>query len=153
MSADEEYPERGYNTEDVEAQRSGSQPKTSFVQRHWGKLLIAAIVGLPTLGMALWTAIAMSFAYSAGERVGYIQKFSEKGWLCKTYEGEIAMVNLPGQIANTFQFTVRDDSVAALINQSQGKRVALSYEQHKGLPTSCFGETEYFVRGVKVIGP
>lgn len=153
MSEDEEYPERGYNTRDVEAQRSAPPPRKSIIRRHWGKLLVVAIVALPMLGMALWTIIAMSFAYSAGERVGYIQKFSEKGWLCKTHEGEIAMVNLPGQIANTFQFTVRDDSVAALITQAQGKRVALSYEQHKGLPTSCFGETEYFVKGVKVIGP
>jgi Cu/Ag efflux protein CusF len=153
MSEDEEYPERGYNTADVEAQRSSQPPKKSFVRRHWGKFLIAAIVAVPALGMTLWTAIAMAFAYSSGERVGYIQKFSEKGWLCKTYEGEIAMVNLPGQIANTFQFTVRDDSVASLINAAQGKRVALSYEQHKGLPTSCFGETEYFVKGVRVVGP
>src|SRR5688500_647562 len=153
MSEDEEYPERGSNTQDVEAQRSAPPPRKGFVRRHWGKLLVAAVVVLPALGMAVWAAIAMSFAYSAGERVGYIQKFSEKGWLCKTYEGEIAMVNLPGQIANTFQFSVRDDSVAALINGAQGKRVALSYEQHKGLPTSCFGETEYFVKGVKVIGP
>jgi hypothetical protein len=61
------------------------------------------------------------------------------------------MVNVPGQIANTFQFTVRDDSIAALINSAQGRRVALTYEQHKGAPTSCFGETEYFVNGVRVL--
>ena len=102
--------------------------------------------------MSVWAGIALSFAYSSGERVGYIQKFSEKGWICKTHEGEIAMVNLPGQIANTFQFTVRDDSIAALISAVQGKRVALSYDQHKGLPTSCFGDTEYFVKGVKILG-
>ena len=151
MSEDEEYPARGYNTDDVEAQRP-SPPRQSFVRRHWGKLLVAAIVAIPTLSIVVWTAIAMSFAYSSGERVGYVQKFSEKGWICKTYEGEIAMVNLPGQIANTFQFTVRDDSVAALINAAQGKRVALTYEQHKGLPTGCFGETEYFVKGVRILG-
>jgi hypothetical protein len=94
----------------------------------------------------------MAISYSSGERVGYIQKFSEKGWLCKTHEGEIAMINLPGQIANTFQFTVRNDSIAALISKSQGQRVALTYDQHRGVPTSCFGETEYFVKGVRVLG-
>ena len=152
MSEDEEYPERGYNTQDVEALRASPPPKKSLVRRHWGKLLLAAIVAIPAISMTVWAVIALSFAYSTGERVGYIQKFSEKGWICKTWEGEIAMVNLPGQIANTFQFTVRDDSVAALINAAQGKRVALSYEQHKGVPTACFGETEYFVNGVRVVG-
>ena len=152
MTQDDDYPDRGYNTEDVEALRPSPPPRKSLLRRHWGKLLIAAIVAVPTIVVTLWSTIAMTFAYSSGERVGYIQKFSEKGWICKSWEGEIAMVNLPGQIANTFQFTVRDDSVAALLNAAQGKRVALSYEQHKGLPTSCFGETEYFVKGVKVLG-
>lgn len=151
MSEDDEYPERGYNTEDVDAIRSTPAPKKSFVRRHWGKLLAAAIVAVPAIALTVWTAIALSFAYSSGERVGYVQKFSEKGWVCKTYEGEIAMANLPGQVADKFQFSVRDDSIAALINSVQGKRVALQYEQHKGVPTSCFGETEYFVKGVRVL--
>ena len=152
MSEDDNYPERGYNTKDVEALRSAPAAKKSFARRHWGKLLIAAIVAVPAIAITIWSGIALAYAYSSGERVGYIQKFSEKGWICKTYEGEIAMVNLPGQIANTFQFTVRDDSIAALINAAQGKRVAISYEQHKGVPISCFGETEYFVNGVKILG-
>ena len=153
MSQDEQYPERGYNTEDVAALRDADRPKASFARRHRGKLMLAAVLGVPAAGLAIWTAIAMTYTYSSGDRTGYIQKFSKKGWLCKTYEGEIAMVNLPGQIANTFQFTVRDDKIAAAINQAQGRRVALRYEQHKGLPSSCFGETEYFVTGVRVVGP
>lgn len=153
MSHDEDYPERGYNTDDVAALRT-SPPKTKgFVRRHWGKLLATAVVVVPVVVVTLWSVIAMTFAYSSGERVGNLQKFSEKGWVCKTHEGEISQANLPGQIANTFLFTVRDDSVAALINAAQGKRVALSYEEHKGLPTSCFGETDYFVTGVRVLGP
>jgi hypothetical protein len=153
MTQDEHYPGRGYNTEDVAALRASEPARQSFVRRHWGKLLLGGIVFVPMTLLALWTLIALSYSYSAGERVGYIQKFSKKGWICKTYEGEIAMVNLPGQIANTFQFSVRDDSIAALITKAQGQRVALSYQQHKGVPTSCFGETQYFVKGVRVIGP
>ena len=151
MTQDEHYPDRGYNTDDVAALRS-EPPKKSFRRRHWGKLLIATIVLIPVVGITLWTAIALGYSYSSGERVGYLNKFSRKGWLCKTYEGEISMVNLPGQLAGTFQFTVRDDSIAALITKAQGQRVAVSYTQHKGLPTSCFGETDYFVKGVKVLG-
>jgi len=151
MTQDEHYPGRGYNTDDVEALRS-DPPKKSFKRRHWGKLLVAAIVLVPVVGITLWTAIALGYSYSSGERVGYLNKFSRKGWLCKTYEGEISMVNLPGQLAGTFEFTVRDDSIAALTSKAQGQRVAVSYTQHKGLPTSCFGETDYFVKGVKVLG-
>lgn len=153
MSQDEDYPERGYNTQDVEALRPSTPPRRSFLRRHWGKVLLTAIVVVPVAVVALWSVIAMSFAYSAGDRTGYIQKFSQKGWLCKTYEGELAMVNLPGQIASIFEFSVRDDSIAALINSAQGKRVALTYEEHRGVPTSCFGETDYFVTGVRVLGP
>jgi len=154
MTQDDQYPERGYNTKDVEALRS-SEPakKRSFARRHWGKLLVAVVVLVPAATLALWTLIALSYTYSSGERVGYLQKLSRKGWICKTYEGEIAMVNLPGQIANTFQFSVRDDSIAALLNKSQGQHVAVTYAQHKGVPTSCFGETDYFVKGVKILNP
>lgn len=151
MTQDEHYPGRGYNTDDVAALRS-EPPKKSFKRRHWGKLLVASIILIPVVGITLWTAIALGYSYSSGERVGYLNKFSRKGWLCKTYEGEVAMVNLPGQLAGTFEFTVRDDSVAALMTKAQGQRVAVSYTQHKGLPTSCFGETDYFVKGVKVLG-
>jgi hypothetical protein len=90
-------------------------------------------------------------SYSNGERAGYVQKFSRKGWVCKTWEGELAMVSLPGSMPEIFRFTVRDDAVAARLNASIGQRVALTYEQHMGLPSSCFGETSYFVVDVKPI--
>ena len=115
------------------------------------KLLIAALVVAPLLGFVLYTWSALSWSYAKGERAGYVQKFSKKGWICKTWEGELALVSIPGTMSEKFYFTVREDSVAARINQSLGKRVALSYKQHMGIPTSCFGETEYFVAGVKVV--
>ena len=97
------------------------------------------------LAFALYVWAALSFSYSDGERVGYVQKFSRKGWICKTWEGELAMANLPGTVPQIFSFTVRDGAVANQINSDMGKRVVLHYEQHVGLPTSCFGDTEYFV--------
>ena len=105
-------------------------------------------------GFALYVWGALRWSYSDGERAGYIQKFSRKGWLCKTWEGELAMANLPGALQQTFPFSVRDSAVADQINRSMGQRVALHYEQHKGIPTSCFGETEYYVTRVQpVSGP
>lgn len=115
------------------------------------KLVIAAVLTALVVVSALYTWTALSWSYSKGERAGYVQKFSRKGWICKTWEGELAMVALPGTMSEKFYFTVRDDSVAAHINQTMGKRVALVYQQHKGIPTSCFGETEYFVADVKVV--
>ena len=98
--------------------------------------------------IAAWTWLAVSWSYSEGERAGYVQKFSRKGWLCKTWEGEIALVTMPGAIPDRFEFSVLDDNVAAQINALSGQRVVLSYEQHKFIPTNCFGETEYFVNKV-----
>ncbi len=115
------------------------------------KLLIAAVLTALVLVAVLYTRAALSWSYSKGERAGFVQKFSRKGWICKTWEGELAMVALPGTMSEKFYFTVRDDSVTARINQTMGKRVALVYHQHKGIPTSCFGETEYFVADVKVV--
>jgi len=115
------------------------------------KLIIAAVVLAPIVFFALYTWSALTWSYSKGERAGYVQKFSKKGWVCKTWEGELAIVSIPGTMSEKFYFTVRDDSVAARINQSMGKRVALTYQQHMGIPTSCFGETGYFVVDVRAV--
>ncbi|TFW33185.1 hypothetical protein [Massilia horti] len=110
--------------------------------------LIAAIIAL----FALYTWAALHWSYSEGDRAGYLQKFSKKGWLCKTWEGEILLSSMPGAIPEHFAFTVRDDAVAKQMLAAMGHRVQISYQQHKGLPSTCFGETEYFVTGVTV-GP
>lgn len=109
------------------------------------------VVLIAVLGFGGWTWFALTYNYSDGERAGYVQKFSRKGWLCKTWEGEQALVNLPGAMPEIFYFSVRDDAVAKRIQESVGKRVALSYEQHIGIPTTCFGDTEYFVVGIRVV--
>ena len=115
------------------------------------KLIIGVVLIAPLVVFALYTWSALTWTYSSGERAGYVQKLSKKGWICKTWEGEMALVSIPGTMSEKFYFTVRDDSIAARINQTIGKRVALTYKQHKGIPTSCFGETEYFVADVKVV--
>ena len=99
----------------------------------------------------LYTWLVLSWSYAEGERAGYVQKLSEKGWICKTWEGELAMINVPGTLTEKFAFTVRDEAVVAKINASLGKRVSLVYEQHVGIPTSCFGDTSYFVTGVREV--
>jgi len=118
-----------------------------------GKVIkvLAAIMAIAVLLFIAYTWLVLSWSYSSGERAGYIQKFSHKGILCKTWEGEMALVSMPGTVAEKFYFTVRDDQIAQQINESIGKRVALSYEQHIGVPSSCFGDTEYFIGAIRVV--
>ncbi len=112
------------------------------------KRLFLALL-LLTLLAAAYFAVVLNWSYSSGERAGWIQKLSDKGWICKTWEGELALVSLPGSsTVEKFQFTVRDDQVAAEIAKVMGRRVTLHYEEKVGLPTSCFGETRHFVTKV-----
>ena len=122
-------------------------------KRNWKLRLVLFLVVLPALLLAAYTWFTLNYAYSTGQRSGYVQKISKKGWLCKTWEGELAMTTVPGTAPQIFDFTVRDNATAHRIEQVAGQRVALAYQQHKGIPTSCFGDTEYFIIGVRVIGP
>ena len=114
-------------------------------------ILLSVIAAVAVLG-SLYTWFTLTWAYSEGDRAGYLQTFSKKGWLCKTWEGEILLSSMPGAIPERFAFTVRDEAVVQQLNSNIGRRVQLSYEQHKGVPTSCFGDTEYFVKRA-VTGP
>jgi hypothetical protein len=116
-------------------------------------IVLLVLILIPVVIIALWIWVALGYTYSSGERAGYVQKISKKGWICKTWEGELAMANLPGSMPQIFAFTVRNDSIARVIEQNAGKQVSLTYDQHRGVPTSCFGETEYFVTGVHRTGP
>lgn len=120
-------------------------------RRKW-LLLPLSIVLLPIVVFALWSWVALGWVYSSGYRSGYVQKLSKKGWLCKTWEGELAQVNLPGSVTpQIFHFTVRSDSVAEMIQTHLGKQVRITYDEHRGIPTSCFGETQYFVTNVRSV--
>ena len=127
-------------------------PKPSWRRRHWRLITLLLIVLVPTVLFASWALITLNYTYSRGDRAGYAQKLSKRGWLCKTWEGELAMVNLPGAMPEIFKFSVRDDSIARILEKNLGKRVSLSYEQHKGVPTSCFAETEYYITNVRIVG-
>lgn len=111
------------------------------------KRIVLPLVVLVALVAAYFYAM-LNWSYSTGDRAGWVQKLSHKGWVCKTWEGELALVSMPGAPVEKFNFTVFDDAVAADINRHIGKRVALNYEQKVGLPSSCFGETRYYVTKV-----
>jgi len=115
-----------------------------------GLRVLVLLVLLLGGGAALWTWLTLNWAYSDGERAGILQKFSRKGWLCKTQEGELAQYVVAGVSPQIWLFSVRDPAVAAELKKAVGERVQLHYTEHRGIPTSCFGETRYFVDGVRL---
>lgn len=118
--------------------------------KRW-KLILGIIIVTPVLLFALYTVSVLNWAYSSGQRVGYIQKFSKKGWFCKTWEGELALSTVPGVAPTLWYFTVRNDGTARQINLALGRRVAMFYSEHRGIPSRCFGETGYFVDSVRIV--
>lgn len=120
--------------------------------KKWGWLKwVAGVALLPLLIFAAYLALVLNWSYSDGERAGYLQKFSRKGWVCKTHEGELAMTTVPGVAPVLWNFTVREKAVADQLNTLLGKRIVLHYEEHRGIPTNCYGETNHFVTRVQVI--
>jgi hypothetical protein len=130
----------------IETSRPTASPRRA--RRYLLLFLLAA-----TLGLVLYTSFMLWFAYSEGERAGVLQKFSKRGWLCKTYEGELALYVVGGIAPQIWHFSVRDDAVAEQLRQAVGTQVRVHYEEHRGLPTSCFGETDYFAERFEVVGP
>lgn len=161
--ADAPPPRPPLPAEDVERERprdSAVPPpgaKPVAVERPWHKRwatrVLAALIIVPLLIFAVWAAVTLNVVYERGERYGYVQAFAKRGVVCATWEGELAETNVPGMAPDTFRFSVRDNAVAADIQASIGKRVALRYEEHRNVPTSCFGKSDHFVTGVRVEEP
>lgn len=108
------------------------------------KISIGAVIAF-LMGYG-WYSWEYNFTYSEGERVGVVQKFSKKGNVFKTYEGELLLTN--GMNSEKFLFSVSEDSVANKLMSVEGQKVAIHYEQkHSTLPWR--GETTYFVNSVE----
>jgi hypothetical protein len=150
MAQDPDIPAREINTEDVVS--VSPEKKKSFARRNWGKLTLFTLLVVPLGGLLAYSFSVRAITYSSGNRVGFVQKLSNKGWVCKTWEGELQISSIPGSAPVLFAFTVQNDSVARAIEAMLGKQVELSYREHPKLPLSCFGETNYKVTGVKQPG-
>lgn len=113
-------------------------------------LSVASVLGAAILLLVLYTWITLHWSYSEGERAGILQKFSRRGWIFKTWEGELAMTTVPGVAPVLWTFSVRDDAAAGRLREGIGRRVVLHYTEHRGVPTSWFGDTNYFVDDVRI---
>ena len=123
----------------------------SHHRRRRGLIALLIVLLVPALVFGAWSWFTLSYSYSKGYRAGYIQKLSQKGWVCKTWEGELAMANLPGTMPQIFRFSVRNDSIARVLEKDTGKQVSLTYEEHRGVPTSCFADTGYYITNVRLV--
>jgi hypothetical protein len=129
-----------------------AMPLPALVKRHAVATTIVFLIATPVVILTLWVETTLHYSYSKGERAGFLQKVSKRGWLCKTWEGELQLTAMPGATPEKFTFSTRSDSIAAVLNHLSGEQVVLDYEQHKGVPGSCFGDTEYFVTGARPVG-
>ena len=127
-------------------------PITATLRRHKLASALVILVLLPITAITAWTVFSLNFYYSEGTRAGYLQKISKRGWLCKTWEGEIQLTAIPGSTPQVFTFTTRSDSVASILTSMAGQAVSVHYREHKAIPTSCFGDTRYYVDGVQKVG-
>ena len=121
------------------------------IGRTFGRIVLVGLVLAVVLG-GLWTWFSLSWAYSDGERAGVLQKFSRKGWLCKTYEGELALYVVGGVSPQIWNFSARDPKVAEQLTKAVGQHVRVHYTEHRGVPTSCFAETPYYAESVTPVG-
>jgi hypothetical protein len=122
-------------------------PRRSFKAYLWGSVVGAVLI------VVLYTLFMLWWSYSEGERAGVLQKFSKRGWICKTYEGEVAQYVVGGVAPQIWHFSVRDEAVAERLHKAVGQQVRIHYTEHPGLPTNCFGETDYFADGFEIMSP
>jgi hypothetical protein len=121
---------------------------STFSKIIWISLLIIVVV----FGV---TYLVFNFTYSEGNRAGVLIKFSKKGYIFKTYEGELnvgGLGNIPNtaQMNQTWEFSVKDQTIADSLMHMEGKRVSLHYRQiMKNMAWQ--GETPYFVDGVQEV--
>jgi hypothetical protein len=113
--------------------------------------LVLGLLVIPFVLFSLYVGLMFAWSYSEGERAGILQQFSRRGWLCKTYEGELAMSIVPGVTPTIWEFSVRSEAVVPKLRSAIGRRVVLHYTEHRGVPTSCFGQTTYFVDSVAAV--
>lgn len=138
-------------TDPVEPTTPG-EPAQPPARRGWSrksKVILWSILLLPFVLFTLYTLLVLNWSYSNGWRAGVLQKFSRKGWVCKTWEGELAMSTVPGVAPTIWLFSVRDDATAHKLNEAIGDRVRLHYTEHRGIPSDCFATTNYFVDSLR----
>jgi len=113
----------------------------------WSLLIVIVLI-------VVFGYFKFGFTYSKGDRAGLLQKFSEKGIVFKTYEGEMILSSIQSNAnvaiaSEKFLFSVEDADIARQMEQIQGKYVVVHYREKNGaLP--WIGESNYIVDSVRI---
>ena len=116
-----------------------------------GKYLTIIVLAI-LLIFSGWFYWSYYYTYSDGSRSGLLQKFSHKGNVFKTYEGELVLNSLgsnsSGSMSNEkFYFSVDDKLIASKLSSLEGQRVVLHYQEKKN-SLSWRGDSPYIVDSV-----
>ena len=133
------------------SKKDQSQPKTFWQKLKKMGIVILLLLILGSIGVG---TVATFGCYSSGKRAGSVQKFSKKGYVFKTWEGELLLREFGTQQSTVWTFSVQDESVAHELESSisKGEKVMLHYcQNYYKFPWQ--GETEYFVDKVSVVKP
>ena len=126
--------------------------KWSIIKRKIRKVLYwIGFILLIVIGISIYWKYF--YTYSEGYRAGLLQKFSHKGTIFKTYEGEIILSSVSGRndvviASEKFFFSVTDSRLAQALDTLQGRNVIVHYVQ-KNAPLIWKGDTPYYVDSVK----
>lgn len=130
-----------------------TQPVVHRPRRRFGRAVAVAIITLLLL-LGIWGWWRYYYTYSIGYRYGLLQKFSKRGNLFKTYEGELVLSSVRGNAnvpiaSEKFYFSVADEAVASQLMGKEGHTVTLHYKQKKAA-IAWRGDTEYIVDSIVV---
>jgi len=126
--------------------------KTGFV--NMAKKILRWVIAVIVLIVISIIYVKYFYTYSEGYRAGLLQKFSHKGAIFKTYEGEIILSSVSSSrdvalASEKFLFSVTNKSLVRQFDTLQGQPVIVHYRQ-KNAPVFWRGDSPYLVDSIKV---
>ena len=127
---------------------------TVYPKKRRGTRIFLIVLLVLFLGLSVFVWWQYYYTYSDGNRYGLLQKFSRRGNLFKTYEGEMILSSVRSNVntpiaSEKFFFSVTDEAVAQKLNNMQGQNITVHYKEKN---SSAFwrGDSPYIVDSVRV---
>ena len=113
-------------------------------------VMVIFLIALALLALFIWWNYY--FTYSEGNRYGLLQKFSHRGNMFKTYEGELILSSVRGNqnvtiASEKFFFSVTDENIAKKLDELQGQNITVHYLEKKSV-AFWRGDSRYIVDSV-----
>ena len=119
-----------------------------------GKKFLRWLLFLIVISLAVFIYFKYFFTYSEGYRAGLLQKFSNKGMIFKTYEGEMILSSVASTsevalASEKFLFSVTNKDIVRQFDTLQGRNVIVHYDEKRGV-LFWRGDSRYLVDSVKL---